>query len=545
MRALPIALVLAVLAAGCVQAPATAPGPEPAPTAVDPVTETSAPTGGGTFRYAIQEPPAIVPPLAEGADAFAVVDAVFDALTTWGPDGQPLPAAATSWQANGDFTVWTFTLRDGATFHDGTPVTAADVKFTWEELVRLGRVRHHLASVNGYDALVAGAASGLEGIEAVSPSELRVTLRHPLATFPSVVAHPALAPVPAHAWQADARGFREQPIGNGPFAMSGDWQHDGFVRVSRFDAWQNGPRAVLDEIVFEITEPDAAYLAFQQGRIDFTALPVGALASAVEQFGEAADGVTGPGVLTGPMPVLYHLGFDVSQAPFDDPQVRRAISMAADRAAIVAENLEGNLQVARSAVPPAVAGARPDTCPACTQDREAARAVFAQRGITQLTLWYSRGGGHERIALQLQEDLDQVGVRLVLQSRDFPRFQEAIASGEAGLFRFGWAADYPTLDEMLYPLFHSTADPLADGSANYGGYADAHVDALLDAARGEGDAAARRQRYQEAEDLALGRDQAIVPLFFYRQRAVVTEGVEGLRLSPMGLVNLHEVRLAA
>jgi ABC-type oligopeptide transport system substrate-binding subunit len=146
------------------------------------------------------------------------------------------------------------------------------------------------------------------------------------------------------------------------------------------------------------------------------------------------------------------------------------------------------------------------------------------------------------LAVLIREDLAAVGVRLVWRTEDFGDYLDALEGGEAGLYRFGWAPDYPTLDESLYPLFHS-ASVAANGGHNYGRYAAEDVDALLDGARATPDPRERRRRYQEAEDLILARDQAIVPIMTYRHRAVASDRLEGFRLDPLGIPDLTSVRI--
>jgi oligopeptide transport system substrate-binding protein len=506
-------------------------------------------TTSGTFRYSIQEPAAIVPPSATEPNGLAVVDALFDSLTAYDTSLKVVPAAASSWAATAP-DEWTFTLREGATFHNGSPVTAADFKFAWEQAVQLGLAGYHLRDVQGYDAFRAKKAVELAGVSAVDSRTLRVRLVRPWADFPAVVAHPALGPVPRAAWWADRAGFLQRPIGNGPFRMEGSWQHNAFIRVARFDDWQGGPAPpVIDEVLFPISDPDTAYLAFQQGRRDFAPLPAGALAEASRQFpARSDDGYHGPGLLLGPTPVLYFLGFNVTRPPFNDVEVRRAVSMAIDREALRDATLEGNVSVARAAVPPPIPGARENACSACEHKPAEARKMFAARSITALELWFNRGGGHEQVAEQISQDLQAVGVELRLRSEapapdgSFGAYLDILSSGEAGMFRFGWAAEYPTMDAALSPLFDSRSTP-SSGGRNYMRYADPEVDTLLSQARATTDELARRRLYQQVEDLALGRDQAIAPLFTYHHRFVVATRVENLYLSPFGLVNLPEITL--
>jgi peptide/nickel transport system substrate-binding protein/oligopeptide transport system substrate-binding protein len=530
--------------------------PQPTPRATDaPLTPltSAAPSetvaASDTFRYAIAEPAAIVPPAATELNGLVVVDAVFDSLTAYDASLRVVPAAAESWSATAP-DEWTFTLREVATFHNGSPVTAADFKFSWEQAVRLNLAGYHLRDVQGYDALRTKKAGELTGVTAVDDRTLRVRLVGPRADFPAVVAHPALGPVPRGAWRSDGAALLQRPIGNGPFRMDGSWAHNEFIRVARFDGWRNGlaPPAV-EEVVFPISDPDTAYLAFQQGRRDFSPLPTGALAEASRQFPASSDdGYHGPGVLIGPTPVLYFLGFNVTQPPFDDVEVRRAVSMAIDREALRAETLEGNVSVGRSAVPPPIPGARDQACGACEHRPAEARRIFAERGITELELWFNRNGGHDQIAQRISQDLAATGVGLRLRSEppssdgSFGAYLDILSSGEAGMFRFGWSAEYPTMDAALSPLFDSRATP-PSGGQNFMRYTNPEVDPLLDQARATTDEGRRRLLYQRVEDLALARDQAIAPLFTYHHRFVAAERVENLYLSPFGLVNLAEITL--
>jgi oligopeptide transport system substrate-binding protein len=530
-----------LLAVACRDVPGPSPGGTPEPAAQPTAPRQDDAATSRTVRWAISEPQAIIPPEATDSAALTVVDALYDSLTVWDEELQPAPAAASEWSSE-DLREWTFTLREGATFHDGTPVTAEDFKAAWEHAVRTDRAGYHLRDVDGYLALRAGDRADLAGVSAPDPMTLRVRLARPNADFPVVVAHPALGPLQQGAWAADQQAYGAQPIGNGPFRATEAWARGQFIRLGAFDGWRGGTRGV-DEVVFQFLDRDTAYLAFQQGRLDVTELPAGALDSAVDTYGISPDGYTGPGVLTGDTAAVYYLGFDLTEPPFDDPEVRRAVSLAVDRAAITRENLEGNVTAARSLVSPAVPGARLGTCVACRLDRRQAEDIFSERGVSELRLWFNRGGGHERVARQVRSDLRAAGVRVAFQTEEFPAYLEVLETGAAGFFRFGSTAEYPTLDDSLRPLLHSVSipGPGRETSYNYGRYVNEDVDALLDAARATADQEERAQLFVQAERLAVGLDQVVVPLFTYRHRVVVSERVEGFRLDPMGRANLHEI----
>ncbi len=498
------------------------------------------------MRWAVAAPGApIVPADAVTADELLVVDAVFDSLTAWDDDLSVRPAAAARWTADRRLRIWTFTLRADATFSDGAPVTAMDFVTAWTATARDGAAAHHLRDVAGYSALRAGRTRSLAGVRALGARTLRVRLTHPWADFPAVVAHPALGPVQGEAWQADPVAYRRRPVGNGPFALTEPWEPGGSVRVEPVTA---RPPAVpgsepLERVDFVALDPTTAAVAFQQGRVDVAPLPPDALDVAGERLPASPGGYRGPGLLRGDLPSVYLLGFDVTRPPFDDVAVRRGVSQAVQRRQLVDDAFAGNARPARTVVPSLVPGGRQRTCLACAFVPRRARLAFAAAGVDRVALTFNRGAGHEPVVERVRTDLAAAGVAVDVRGLPGDRYLAALRRGPRGIYRFGWTLDYPTMDNALYPLFHSSRRPQA-GGANYGGYADRRVDALLDRARATADAHKRVGLYRRVEDLVVGRDQAVVPLVTYRQRLAVNPRVDELVVGPMGTADLTAVSLA-
>ncbi|MPZ86676.1 MAG: hypothetical protein GEU81_01120 [Nitriliruptorales bacterium] len=548
-RLLALALLVGLTASACtpqrVAEPLPVTSPDPSPSA------TSGPARD-TFRYAIQEPASILPGDVADDGGLAVVDAVFDSLTTWDPEGTLIPAAAARWESNDEATVWTFNLRPGATWHgpERDPVTAADFVYAWNRAVADGVAGYHLEDVAGYGEVRDGSASSLSGVRALDERTLEVRLSGPFADFPAVVAHAALGPLPRERLEADPEGFALAPIGNGPFALAEPWAKEQFIRVSRYERWRNGERAALAEVLFQIRDPETAYVAFQQGRMDFTTLPPAVLDQARERYAASEagrDSPDAPTVLDDRSAELYFLGMDLETPPFDRVEVRRALSLAIDREAIARAVRSGNADPARAAAPAAVPDARLRTCNACRYDPDIARQMLAEADVTELELWFNPGGGHEQVAELLTEQLADVGVTLTARKTEdggdgaFAAYLQRLRERGAGLFRFGWILDYPILDDALRPLLSGSLAG-ADGAANYGRYRQEDVDELLDRARAELDVEERHRLYLEAESLALNRDQALIPVVTFRHSAVVSERFEGFELSPVGLADLSRVR---
>jgi peptide/nickel transport system substrate-binding protein/oligopeptide transport system substrate-binding protein len=536
--------VVAVLLAACDAADVAA--PRATPGTVGPRASASvAPARGGTLRWAIRRPAAIVPGEATDDAGLLVVDTLFDSLTRVDAVGEVHPATAVRWRSSDGGRRWRFTLRSDARYHDGTAVRAHDFAVSWAHTVELGLTGSHLQDVVGYRAVREGRSGRLAGVRAVDGTTLEVRLRHPMMDLPALVAHPTLAPLPDGA--TAARQFADRPVGNGPYRIAERWSRGQFIRVERDRGWHNGPSerssARVREIVFRIIDTDAAYVAFQQGRVDVAPLPAGARRQALRTYGPADQG-RGPGVVDAPSPTLYFLAFHMDTPPWDEVEVRRALSRAIDRVALVDAQRDLELDPARWIVPPALQEVTPAVCGTCLHLPSLAADTFRRAGVSEVTLTVDAEGGHERVARRIRADLADVGVVVNVKTLPFEAYLAGIEAGGLALYRLGWQAQYPSAGAMLEAVVRSGAPRERGDGANYGGYADARVDSLLDRARRTRSARRRRQLWARAEERAL-RDQAIVPLFSFRQRTVISEHVRDLALSPWGTATPERARLVA
>ena len=536
-----------VVVSACAPSDPAGPTASPAPSGPTPASEVTSPETGGELRYVLRYDPEFIDPgfvlESEGA---VVVDALFDSLMAYDDQLRPIPAAAQRYEVDDTGTVYTFHLVEGGTFHDGSPVDAAAFVRAWNRIVdgsadELSPNAHHLAAVAGYEE-ARREGIPLSGLEVVDAHTLRVTLRFPYADFPAVVAHPSLAPVPAGAL-SDTAAFREAPIGNGPFAMAGPWQHDEFIRVERFEDHRDPPE--LDEVVFRIYSGDdaeeQAYADFQAGLLHVATVPRERLDAATERFGRSADGYTGPGVLTGQSLFLYYYGFNTELPPFDDPDVRRAISLLIDRERIATEVMDGTRTPATSLVPPGVPGSVPDTCAYCRYAPEEAVELLEGKELGELTITFNDHPVQRAIATRVAADIGEaLGTQVGLRGLPFSEYLDVIRSGEIGLFRLGWEAEYPTMDNFIWS--HVSSEALGD--TNVFRFSDPEsVDQRLVDARATLDADERAALYVEAERAAL--DQApLAPMLFYRHSHVVSAEVQGFVLRPNGLADLTRVTVS-
>ncbi len=552
--------------------------------------------GLGTLRVGLSvDPISIDPRFVADDEGTLIVGALFDPLVRLGADGQVLPGAASTWELQDDGRTYRFTLREDATFHDGTPVTAADVKRSFERLVDADAdppsfLGYLLEPVEGA-ARAALQGGEMSGLIVDGDHELRIRLVEPHPAFLLTLTDPSLVPLPPIA-ERSPEDFAARPIGNGPFAMAEPREPGGFVRLA---AVQNHPRRpVLDEVLFQVFLDDPAGLRqwddLLDGQLQVAALPPSQREEAIEQFGLSEDGYRGPGVLDGITSSVYLYGFDTSQPPYDDARVRRAISSAIDREALAEVVMRGLRAPAEGLVPPPVTGSQLAACSHCRHDPEAARQLIAEVQaerveaavaeaeaartptatsdvvgeddradgaddappsidpddleiepvLTSVTISHSRSPTHAAIAERVAADLEAaLGLDVVIEARELPDHLTAIRAGEAPLFRFGWQTNEPSFSAYLDPMFHSREV----GRDNLTGFANEEVDELLDLARSQPDLEAANRFYRAAERRLLDEAPAL-PLLWYRHALVVAEEVEGLVYTAFGRLDLSAVSLA-
>jgi len=508
-------------------------------------------TKGGTFKFYISEPAFIDPVNLQESEGTQVGQAVFDSLVAFDPiTSEVIPAAAERWEPNEDATVWTFYLVKGAKFHNGREVTAQDFKYAWERIcnpVNESEISYHLAVVKGYDEMQAetNPATELSGVKVIDDTTLEVTLNYGFADFEYVVGHPALAPIPQEEVEKDPAAFADKPIGNGPFMMAEPWAHDQYVKVTTFADYY-GTTPNIDGVDFVIlADQDTAFLEFQAGNLDFVPIPTGQIQATVDTYGESPDGYTlnpGEQVSLGAEQAIYYLLVNNTDATLKNEKVRQALSLAIDRQEICDKVFEGTRTPATGIVPPGIVGHKADAFASAKFDIEAAKAALADagypngEGFPKISLDLNSGSGHEDILQLVQEDFAAIGVQSEIVGTEWAQYLDKLGAKQYQVGRLGWIADYPIMDNFLYPLFKTGS------SDNYSFYSNADVDAKLDEARTTTDADARVAMYQDVEK-TVGDAAAVIPMFYYRHTRVASDRVNDGVYSANGLFTFDTVWL--
>jgi ABC-type transport system substrate-binding protein len=506
------------------------------------------PVAGGTLAYQLSSKPAGIDPLYAQFDSQAaiVVDALFDGLTSW--DAQTsavLPAAASSWDANVKVTVWTFHLRAGAKFSNGTPVTAQDFKFAWERLFTgpvEGLAGYLLGDVKGAAAMAAGKAKHLSGVVAQNKTTLVVKLRTPLADFPSTAANMYLAPVPRGLLSTakKAAQFRNAPVGNGPFMLAEPWNRKSTVSLAPNHSYYGTAPHIAGITFTVIADLAAAYVQFQAGTLDVANFPAASLAEVEAAYGTSADGFTAePGhqVILGPSAGVLFWVFNTSMAPLNDVLVRRAFSLALDRTKLSAAVSTTAVQApATGMLSPGVPGYLPNQWLYAKLDLAQAAALLTEAGfpggvgLPEITCLYT----DLTTESEFKTNLAAIGVTVKLVKVSQAQFWGKWSSGKFMTFQGGWIDDAPTADNVLYNLFYGP--PNRSGSF----YDDAAVNASLRQARETLDTAARVAAFQSI-DAAIAADVPVTPIAYFNRTVICSARLHEAVLSPMNLFDFTRV----
>ncbi|TFV52582.1 ABC transporter substrate-binding protein [Blastococcus sp. TF02A-35] len=485
---------------------------------------------GGTFSAYIGEPEnPIVPGNTTESEGSKVITALWTGLVTFSEEGEVEYNGVAESITSDDNQNWTVTLKDGWTFHDGTPVDAQSFVDAWNYTADPQNAQDgasYLGRIAGYQELQDGAATELSGLQVQDETTFTVELSAPFALFPAVVGYQTFYPLP-DAFFEDPEAFGTAPIGNGPFKADGEFTPGQGMKLTRFDEYAGDDKAKADGMEFIVYADQAtAYTDAQDGNVDIVdVIPPDVIESAESEFGD--------NFIRTEVSQITYLGFPTYDARFADPRVRQAISMAIDREAIGTAIFSGTRTPADAFVAPVVDGYREGACEFCAFDPEAANALLDEAGFDRsqpVDLWFNAGVGHdawlEAVGNQLRQNLD-----VDFQLRGDLDFAQYLPLGEekgfTGPFRYGWSFDYPAAESYLTPLFSTVSQPPA--GSNFSFYSNPEVERLI----AQGDQASSEEEaveaYQQAEDL-IAADMPMAPLFFTEIQTVHTDKVDNVRI---------------
>lgn len=438
-----------------------------------PAADGALPTGDlviGKSLEAVGYDPAVV----TATSSIELLAVVYQRLVRFDDAGQPQPELAESWETPDELT-YVFTLREGVTFHNGQPLTAEDVKFTFD------RIKDPATSSSW-----ATQFEPVASVEATNPRTVTFTLASPYGPFLATLSSAYSSIVPR---TAEAVDFQTTMVGTGAFTLGAAQPDVQTQLAANPEYWEPGiPK--LGTLTYRILPDEATRLAaIRTGEIALTTLadPVSV---------DAASTSEGVAVIEQDTTDYYLLGFNCKRAPFDNLQVRQALATAIDRQAIVDAVFFGKGQVTGPLVPTLGDWASPvDQLPTYAPNADEASSMLEAAGQASLTFRILVGQLYPEfvnIALVIQDQLKEIGVTVELEQVEWATFIERWRARDFDAFvSFNGSGNDP--DRALYPALFT------DASVNAFQFSDPTVDELLNAGRAEPDPAVRKTTYQELE----------------------------------------------
>jgi peptide/nickel transport system substrate-binding protein len=472
----------------------------------------------------VAEPVNLDPPQVTDLNSNRVGRRIVETLVTFPEEStQVVPGLADSWTISKDGLQYTFKLRRGITFHDGTPLNAEAVKFSIERQIN----PNHPAYKLGKYPFANFFFGNVKAVEVLSEERVAFLLNEPRASFLAILTAGAasiVSPTAVMKWGPD---YPTRPVGTGPFRFA-SWDRGQRVVLEKNPTYWKYPVKVERVIYRPIVEDQARLTELLTGTLDVI---VGVPADFVGQL-EQNPKIT---LLKQVGAHVWYLGMNNQKKPFDDKRVRQALNYAVNKDAIVKDVLKGTGASSRGPVLPGTWGADP-ALKAYPYDPERAKKLLAEAGYPNgfsTTLWVPESGSGMQapvaMSTVMQSNLKAVGVNVALQTMEWGAYLAKLRTKEQELFALSWMAGTEDPDMVMYPLLHSSQwTPVGPNRALY---KNPRFDALLQQARVTTDQAKRAQLYREAQRILVD-DAPWVFVDHEIQIAALSKRVQGFKLHP-------------
>ncbi len=522
--------------------PAEIEAEEPAESTDDAQSETAS-TGEKILSVQVgPNPETIDPALNSAVDGGNMLLHSFECLLAVDKDGKLIPGQAESWETSEDGLTWTFHLRAGLKWSDGSDLTANDFVYSWKRVcdpnVAAPYAETVLGMVAGYEDAIAGDLDALQ-VVAQDDSTLVVTLNAPCSFFGSLAAFATLSPVQqatvetnGDAWATAAETY----VSNGPFYVS-EWVPSSYIMMTKNPNYWNADAIKLDGIKWNLIEDaNASYSAYQTGEVLFIKdVPT-------EEIPSLSDN---PEFHVDPIIGTYYLSVNTQREPFTDAKVRKALSLAIDREYVAGTLMQGTYSAASNFMGPGwvdtdgsqfidkANGGQPYIDTANHEANvEEAKQLLADagypdgEGLPSITYSTNDAGYHKVVAEYLQQAWAELGVELNVEIVEWASFTPMRRNGDYDASRNGWVGDYSDPSNMLDLLYSTNGN-------NDGKFNNAEYDAAMELSRTTLDAAERSEALHKAEDILM-EEAGCIPVAYYNDFWLQSEKIVDSWHSPYG-----------
>ena len=500
-------------------------------------------TAGFTVQYG-SNPETLDPALNSAVDGGNTIITVFETLLIINENNEAVPGQAESWTTSEDGLTWTFTMRDGLKWSDGTDLTAKDFEYSFKRMANPDTAAPYAATclgmIDGFDAAQAGDTDALNVKASDDGKTLTIVLAYPCSYFDKMAAFAAMSPVQQATVEANGDSWctsAETFVSNGPYMIT-DWTPSERIVLTKnpnyVGGWDNS-KIVSDTITLLLLEDSsAAFAAYNSGEAvlikDVPTDEIPSLTKAEDGGDFYVDTILG----------TYYVSLNLKRDAFKDAKVRRALSLAIDRDYVANTIMQGTYSTADSIVGPGIVDENGyfhdnGNAPYISADYEAnlaeAKKLLADAGYPNgegyPTLEYSTNdaGYHVPLAEYLQQAWSDLGITLTISKMEWSSFTAARRAGEYDVARNGWVMDYNDPSNMV-ELF------CTDNGNNDGKYSNPDFDAAIEGSK-VADAAEHFAQLHKAEDILM-EDMGCIPVAYYNDFWLQSPALKGTWHSPYG-----------
>lgn len=502
-------------------------------------------TAGFTVQYG-PNPETLDPALNSAVDGANTIITIFEPLLLINENNEVVGGQAESWEASEDGLTWTFTMRDGLKWSDGTDLNAKDFEYSFKRMANPDTAAPYaetcLGMIDGFDAAQAGDTDALNVKASDDGKTLTIVLSNPCSYFDKMAAFASMSPVQqatveanGDAWCTSAETF----VSNGPYMIT-EWTPSERIVLSKnpnyVGGWDNS-KIVSDSITLLLLEDSsAAFAAYNSGEAvlikDVPTDEIPSLTKAEDGGDFYVDTILG----------TYYVSMNLQRDAFQNAKVRKALALAIDRDYVANTIMQGTYTAASNVVGPGIVdeqgyfydnanGGSPYIAADYEANMAEAKKLLEEAGYPNgegyPTIEYSTNdsGYHVPLAEYLQQTWGDLGITLTINKMEWSSFTPARRAGEYDVARNGWVMDYNDPSNMI-ELF-STGNGNNDGK-----YSNADFDAAIEGSK-VADAAEHFAQLHKAEDILM-EDMGCIPVAYYNEFWLQSSSLKGTWHSPYG-----------